>query len=123
MTDKEIRIPISKIKSHEADKILSEFSRESGFQVNELSHDDPGMEIGKDGKVIVKFPKFVQLIAAHDFDYILEKYGHEDVQISTDLLIDLANAPDEQDESRFSWLFMGLVIGVVVAAIIFLFVI
>ncbi len=129
MADREIVIPISKIKTKDNDKLLEELKEEAGFEVTKLKKDvknseeevGHGMKMTADGNVAVKFPRFVQLIATHDFDYIMSEYKNEEVEITSELLLDLANAPEEAAESRFSWLFMGLVLGVITAAIVFLF--
>lgn len=120
MADKEIVIPVSKLRSEKtSEELLREVKKEVGFDVNEI--ESRVMRLTKDGKIAVRFPKFVQLVATHDFETIMEAYDREEVIITSDLLMDLANTPSEEPaESRFSWLFMGLVLGVVFAAIIFL---
>jgi hypothetical protein len=120
MADKEIVIPVSKLRSDKStEDLLNEVKKEVGFDVSEI--ESRGMRLTKDGKIAVRFPKFVQLVATHDFETIMEHYDREEVIITSDLLMDLANTPNEEStESRFSWLFMGLVLGVVFAAIVFL---
>ena len=106
MADKEIVIPVSKLKDEmTSEQLLEEVKKEVGFDVNEI--ESRGMRLTKDGKIAVRFPKFVQLIATHDFERIMIEYDREEVIITSDLLMDLANTPQEEStESRFSWLFM-----------------
>jgi hypothetical protein len=120
MADKEIVIPVSKLRAErESEDLLREVKKEVGFDVNNI--ESRGMRLTKDGKIAVRFPKFVQLVATHEFERIMDEYGNEEVIITSDLLMDLANTPNEEPvESRFSWLFIGLVMGVVFAAIVFL---
>lgn len=67
-------------------------------------------------KVKVKFDKFVNLIATHDVEDVMDKHLDDDVIISTDLLADLANAHEERGgENKLSVVFVvGLAIGIVV---------
>lgn len=120
MAKEEFVIPVSKVKTKDNKELIEDLKKEVSFDVNEL--ETRGMRLSKDGQICVKFPKFVQLIATHDFETIMSRYSDQEVIISSDLLMDLANSPEEPTESKFSWLFIGLVLGVVFAAIIFLIV-
>lgn len=72
-----------------------------------------------DNKVKVKFEKFVNLIANHAFEDVIDKHAHQEIIISTDLLTDLANA--SEDKSGPKWLLM-LVLGIVIGgAFVFYF--
>ena len=71
-------------------------------------------------KVRVKFDKFVNLIANHAYEDVIDRYRGEEVVISTDLLTDLANSVEEGDGNKVPMKFLigGLVIGVVITWII-----
>ncbi len=68
-------------------------------------------------QIKVSFAKFVQLVATHDFEKILQAKGEEEIVISSNLLADLANAhPDntEEDKKKFPLFFVGgLIIGII----------
>jgi len=70
--------------------------------------------------VRVRFDKFVNLIASHVYEDVLDRHVDDDVIISTNLLTDLANAHDDSDEEKkFPWLFLlGIVFGVAVTWIL-----
>ncbi len=68
-------------------------------------------------KVKVKFEKFVNLIATHDVEDVMDKHLDDDVIITTDLLADLANAHEDRgnNDNKLSVVFVvGLAIGIVV---------
>jgi hypothetical protein len=122
--EKEIVIPVSKVKSRkkvehiEAKEELLDELEENPWHVNKINND---LKVGDDGKILVSFTKFVQLIAVHDFADLMDKYSNEHITISSDLLVELAGAPtDEIPESKFSWVFLGAILGAVAAAIIFM---
>jgi hypothetical protein len=130
MSEKEIVIPISKIKTRPDLDFEKKFHKEVEFQVNEIEHDFEearhNMKVLKEGQIAVKFPKFIQLIATHEFEEIIDKHKSEDVIISSDLLVDLAGSStvnDEMPDNRFSFVFLGLILGLVIGAILFLFLI
>ncbi len=69
--------------------------------------------------VRVKFAKFVQLVASHDFDEVVQNNANEDVVLSSNLLTDLAGAHDEREEKKVPLVFLiGLAIGVVLTYIL-----
>lgn len=72
-------------------------------------------------KVRVKFEKFVQLIATHNFQEVLKKNPEEDVILSTNLLADLANAHEEPKGERKVpvALSIGILIGVALTYLLF----
>lgn len=67
-------------------------------------------------QVRVSFGKFVQMVASHDFERVVDKYGDEDIVMSTNLLTELANAHEEvEEDSRVPLFFIvGLGIGIVI---------
>jgi len=65
-------------------------------------------------KVKVKFDKFVNLIATHAYEDVLERHVDDDVIISTDLLTDLANAHEEKQDRKMPMIFLvGIVLGII----------
>lgn len=131
---KEIEIPVKRVRT-KTDDFVDRLIEDAHFEVSSLNDEQVEDEVEEfvaelkkdieahdEGQVRLNFAKFVQLVALHDFDYIMERHDDESVVISTDLLVDLANAPSEDVvESRFSWVLLGAVIGVMFAAIFFLF--
>lgn len=105
-------------------------SKKNDFEVKEISgHSGPEEHatasiLQPSEKVKVKFDKFVQLVATHDFTGIMKQYEHEDVILSTNLLTDLANAHEEpRDPSRKLPIFLlvGVLIGVILTYLIIRF--
>lgn len=66
-------------------------------------------------KVKIKFDKFVNLVATHAYEEIVEKHMDDDIIISTDLLADLANAHEERGEKKMPMmLLLGVLIGIAI---------
>ncbi len=66
-------------------------------------------------QVKVKFDKFVNLVATHAYEDVVDKYMDEDVIISTDLLTDLASSQEEKEDKKTPVIFIiGIVLGVLV---------
>lgn len=97
---------------------------------NEMSFDQPLEETSVEEMVPepepepqsivkVKFAKFVQLVANHDFDEVLKNNPEEEVILSSNLLTELAGAHDEREGKKFPIIFLvGLAIGVVLTYIL-----
>jgi len=130
---KEIVIPVSKIQTKKKSELdlseqieevaeqLTEEIEKNPWDIHHLPKDpDPELKARADGRISVKFPKFVQLIASHDFAYLMDQYAKEDIVISSDLLVDLAATPyDEPQDNKAAWVFLGSVITVVAVAIVY----
>jgi len=91
---------------------------QGGFSVSDISAEPASAKDAVGDKVKVKFEKFVQLVATHDFEEVMENHPEEDIIISTDLLADLANAHEEDDENggrKLPVIFLiGVILGIVV---------
>lgn len=91
----------------------------SGSDIEEESGLDPS------DYVKVRFTKFVQLVASHNFEKAMKEHGDEDVVVPTNLLTDLANAHEEapqEDKKKLPMIFLvGIVIGIIVTYIVFQF--
>lgn len=75
-------------------------------------------------KVKVKFDKFVQLVATHDFEEVMKRHADQDIILSTNLLTDLANAHEEEprDAKKLPIFFIiGIIIGVVLTYLVIRF--
>ena len=72
---------------------------------------------GPSEMVKVKFTKFVQLVATHDFEDVMKEYGDDDIIVNSNLLTDLASAHEDTEESDNKkmpiMLLAGIVIGIV----------
>lgn len=74
--------------------------------------------------VKVKFGKFVQLVASHDFEEVIKARGEEDVLVGSNLLTDLANAHEERsDETRkLPVMFLvGIILGIIITYLVMQF--
>ena len=73
-------------------------------------------------KVRVSFDNFVNLVANHNYEEVVEKNRNEEVIVSSNLLADLANAHEQEEERRIPAIFIiGVVIGIVVTYILLTF--
>lgn len=73
-------------------------------------------------KVKVKFDNFVQLVANHNYEDVINKNLDEDVIVSSNLLADLANAHEQEEERRIPAIFIvGVVLGIVITYILLTF--
>lgn len=67
-------------------------------------------------RVKIKFDKFVNLVATHAYEDIVDRHQDDDIIISTDLLADLANAHEETGDKKVPAMFLlGILLGVLVA--------
>lgn len=111
-------------------------SSDMGFRVSEIQDDyvesqqqDSMREVLVEERepgdqVKVKFDKFVQLVATHNFEEVLKTHADEDIVMNSNLLMDLASAHEDQveDPKRQPMLIgIGVVIGVVAAYILLKF--
>lgn len=107
-------------------------SEDLGFEVNEVRRDDDEAldevieEIAErePGEMVrVKFDKFVQLVATHNFEDVLKDHSDEDIVMNSNLLMDLASAHEDTDDSKKQPLLIGIgvAIGVAVAFLLFTF--
>lgn len=98
-------------------------SKKPDFEVTRVSAAEAKHEPGE--KVKVKFDKFVQLVATHDFEEVMKQHAEEDIILSTNLLTDLANAHEEAEPASKSKLpvifIVGIIVGVVVTYLILRF--
>ena len=81
-------------------------------------------EVVSSDYVRVKFAKFVQLVASHDFEEVIKIRGDEDILVGPNLLTDLANAHEEHEgETRKLpvMLLIGIILGIVVTYLVMQF--
>ncbi len=104
-------------------------SSDIGFQVSEISDDDaveegvinaPIEEREPGDLVRVRFDKFVQLVATHNFEEVLKNHAEEDIVMNSNLLMDLASAHEDVDDSKKQSMMIGagILIGLVVAMVL-----
>lgn len=125
--DGAIVIPVKKVKTKSgrrpSEVLAGKPEVQPAEKVTELTPrqaDELGQDLRiRDGRVLIKFPKFVHMIVMHDFEDVMEKHADEDIVISTDLLVDLANAHDEA-ETAVPWghLVAAVLLGVVITVIV-----
>lgn len=128
MREIHIRDESSRRKKGESSKnveVIEETEAENTFDVNPLEAkkiESENVEGAKD-YVKVKFEKFVELMANHDFKSVLQKHADEDMILKTNLLTDLANAhTDEGKNKNWPVIFaIGIVLGIIAAYILFKF--
>lgn len=94
----------------------SSSKKPANFEVSHVHVGDVKAAEASD-RVKVRFDKFVQLVATHDFEGVMQKHGEEDIILSTNLLTDLANAHEEEESGGKKvpiFLIVGILIGVVI---------
>jgi len=112
------------LKDDDESFIVHHIEEDEGFSVEPLTQSSTVVvekpEAGESIKV--KFANFVQLVATHNYEDIVEKNKDEDIIVSSNLLTDLANAHEQDEEKRIPAIFIiGVVIGIVVTYILFKF--
>ncbi len=104
-------------KDDEPEFRIGEIEPDSSEQdvVGELvSSDSEDLTSRPSDKVKVKFDKFVNLIATHAYEDVINKHLDQDVVISTDLLTDLANAHEEKQDKKMPMIFLvGILLGII----------
>lgn len=104
-------------KDDEPEFRIGEIEPDSSEQdvVGELvSSDSEDLISRPSDKVKVKFDKFVNLIATHAYEDVINKHLDQDVVISTDLLTDLANAHEEKQDKKMPMIFLvGILLGII----------
>lgn len=90
------------------------------FEVKHVGASDEGGARGYEPseKVKVKFEKFVQLVATHNFEEVMKRHAEDDVILSTNLLADLANAHEEMPEESRSKMPVIFVVGILLGVVI-----
>jgi hypothetical protein len=99
----------------------SSFS-DAGFEIHSIE-EAPAIsgESVTTEKVKVRFDKFAQLVATHNFDEVLRENAAEEIVMSSNLLMDLANAhetPQEPDKKIQVMFAVGLVFGIALMYIV-----
>lgn len=92
------------------------------FERRSLESEKPSHPSGVNasGYVKVTFGRFVELVARHSFEEVMEHNKNEEVILSTNLLTDLANAKNVSPNSRAPLMIVGgLVIGILFGYILF----
>jgi len=105
---------------HQA-KIGGELPRPAGGDFGGLVSEPHSGHPQASDRVKVKFDKFITLVATHTFEDVLKQNADEDVIISTNLLTDLANAHEEETESKkkLPVIFAtGIILGLIAAWLI-----
>jgi len=116
----DIKIPSSDDGGQKPGFILKHLAAASG-QSPVADSKAPVVDQEPSTKVKVHFDKFVQLIATHDFESVMQKYGKEDIVLSTNLLTELANAYPQEERSSTKMpavLIVGIIIGVIATYVI-----
>lgn len=75
--------------------------------------------------VHVKFQKFVQLVASHNFEEVMKERGLDDILVPPNLLTDLANAHEESETGEGRklpvMLLVGIILGIIVTYLVMAF--
>lgn len=104
-------------------KIPDPHGKKPDFEITQVNAaEEKEAEPGE--KVKVKFEKFVQLVATHDFEEVMKRHAEEDIILSTNLLTDLANAHEEEQGQgkKLPIIFIiGIIIGVVLTYLVIRF--
>ncbi len=120
--DVPVNFNVDRIES-EQDYDDAEYAR---FEDKEEYQDEPVSaaknveELPPKETVKVKFSKFVQLVANHDFGDVVDANANEEIIMSSNLLTELAGAHDQRGEKKIPLVFLvGIAIGVVLTYILF----
>lgn len=93
--------------------------------MSETGNSEEDVEMDPGDYVKVRFAKFVQLVATHNFEKAMKEHGDEDVVVPTNLLTDLANAHEEEthtDKKKLPVIFLvGIILGILVTYIVLQF--
>ncbi|MEK9133115.1 MAG: hypothetical protein AAB606_05430 [Patescibacteria group bacterium] len=105
-------------------KIPDSSGKKSDFEITRVASEvKPHSEPSENVKV--NFEKFVNLIAAHEFEDVMKRHADEDIILSTSLLMDLASShPEEEEESGKKTpilIIVGIIIGVVLTYLLYRF--
>lgn len=95
---------------------------DSGSEKEEATEESMGPSLSEFVKV--KFSKFVQLVASHDFEEVMKDRGEEEVLVSPNLLTDLANAHEEAsgDTRKLPVMFLiGIILGIIITYLVMQF--
>lgn len=110
----DIRIPDSRGGSARGKTLNAE---SADFEVTHVGVDEEKKHEPSE-KVKVKFTKFVQLVATHDFEEVMQKHGDDDIVLNSNLLTDLASAHQDEEPKRDPKLPIFLVVGVIIGVVI-----
>jgi hypothetical protein len=114
----DIKIPVTNTPKKSGFEVSSigGSSTSSGQGEAEQRHEQGERKIGEHVKV--KFEKFVQLVATHDFEEVMKKHGDDDIILNSNLLTDLASAHQDEEDGFGKKLPLILVIGVVIGIVV-----
>lgn len=105
--------------SDEVEFKIARVDEDEGDFVAPPGQDIPDYDSLAKDKVKIKFDKFVNLVATHAYEDILEAHQNDDVIIGTDLLADLANAHEEKSDKKMPVMFIfGIVLGIAITWIL-----
>ncbi len=107
-------LSISSVQDFEEDEEYEEYEKDSNSSLRTME------ELPPKETVKVKFSKFVQLVANHDFGDVVDANANEEIIMSSNLLTELAGAHDQRGEKKIPLVFLvGIAIGVVLTYILF----
>ena len=108
-----------KVKLNKLNQFEEEDTGIENVQTSPIS-DKEEAELKPRDKVKVKFDKFVNLIATHAYEEIIDKHMDQDIIMGTDLLADLASATEEKSDRKIPAIFLfGILLGVIFTWILF----
>ena len=92
--------------------------KKTDFEVTHIGGAEAEAKHEPGEKVKVKFEKFVQLVATHDFEEVMKQHAEDDIVLNSNLLTDLASAHQEEEEKRDPKLPIFLIVGVIIGVVI-----
>ncbi len=109
-----IEIPISKLKTKDGRSVaelIDEIEEEAGMEEDNQEVQDNGIKLEGD-KVLIKFPKFINMLVVHDMEDLIERYEDQEIEISKDFLVDLVGSYEEPDpQLPWGYMVMGIFVG------------
>lgn len=112
----DIKIPDGRVGGARGSQAKALNGETTDFEVAHVGGAEAKHEPGE--KVKVKFEKFVQLVATHDFEEVMKQHADDDIILNSNLLTDLASAHQEEEEKRDPKLPIFLVVGVIIGVVI-----
>jgi len=94
-------------------------SDKEGFDVEPIYQPSDEDESTISDRVMISFKSFMDLVASHSYNKVIDDLGDSKVTVESELLTALANAHETKSEKRVPLIFsIGLIAGVIIAYLI-----
>lgn len=97
------------------DIVLPDPTREKNFEVEALTAVKEDDEANVSDRVFISFKSFMDLVASHSYNTVIENFSDSRLTVSSELLTALANAHETKSEKKIPLIFsIGLIVGVII---------